>query len=227
MIIAVHQPQYMPWLGYFDKIAAADHFVLLDTVQFKKNEWQNRNQIKTAQGKQWFTVPVTYHFPEKIHQVRINNAVGWQENQQKSLQANYAKAPFFNNSLGFLDRVFADSWETISELNCFVVKELVRALGISTPIYIASELGDFPDSPDERLIGITKHFCGTIYLAGSGGRQYMDLDKFRRAGIEVLFQEYHHPVYPQLFGDFEPYMSVLDLLFNCGPASLNILRGNE
>ena len=118
MIIAVHQPQYMPWLGYFDKIAAADHFVLLDTVQFKKNEWQNRNQIKTAQGKQWFTVPVTYHFPEKIYQVNINNAVGWQVNQQKSLQANYAKAPFFNNRLGFLERVFSDSWQTIAELNC-------------------------------------------------------------------------------------------------------------
>lgn len=225
MIVAVHQPQYMPWLGYFDKIDKADIFVLLDTVQFKKNEWQNRNKIKTAQGWQWLTVPVLYKFPEKIDEITINNNSNWQNVQRKSLKTNYSKSSHFNHIIELLAEVFSAKWERIAPLNVFTVKEVAQILGISTPIYVASELGEFPDDPDDRLIAISQYFDGTIYLAGSGGKTYMKLEKYERAGIKVQFQEFHHPVYPQLFGAFEPFMSVLDLLFNCGPDSLSVLRG--
>ena len=104
---------------------------------------------------------------------------------------------------------------------------LVKVLGIDTPLFVASELGEFPDNPDERLVAITRHFNGDTYLAGSGGRQYMDLEKYKTNGIEVIFQDYQHPVYDQLFGEFEPYMSVIDLILNHGDKSLGILRGNE
>ncbi|MFH1674127.1 MAG: WbqC family protein [Pseudomonadota bacterium] len=226
MIVAVHQPQYMPWLGYFDKIDKADIFVLLDTVQFKKNEWQNRNKIKTAQGWQWLTVPVLYKFPEKIEEVAINNNSNWQNLQRKSLKTNYSKSLHFNHIIELLDEVFSAKWDRIAPLNIFTVKEVARILGISTPIHVASELGEFPDDPDDRLIAISQYFDGTTYLAGSGGKDYMKLEKYERAGIKVQFQEFHHPVYPQLFGPFEPFMSVLDLLFNCGPDSLSFLRGD-
>jgi hypothetical protein len=104
---------------------------------------------------------------------------------------------------------------------------LAEILSIATPLYVASELPVFPEHPDERLIAITKHFGADTYLAGGGGRDYMDIDRYERNGIKVLFQEYHHPVYEQKFGAFEPFMSVLDLLFNHGPESLGILRGKE
>ena len=227
MIIAVHQPQYLPWLGYFDKIDRADVFVLLDNVQFKKNEWQNRNRIKTAAGPQWLTVPVTYKFPQRINEVVINNRDRWQHKQRQAIISNYRKASYWDDFAPILEEIFTPVWESLAPLNIFVVKRLAEILGIATPLYVASELPAFPENPDERLIAITKHFGADTYLAGSGGRDYMDLDQYEQSGIKVLFQEYHHPVYEQLFGEFAPFMSVLDLLFNHGQDSLRILRGKK
>ena len=226
MIISVHQPQYLPWLGYFDKIDKADVFVLLDNVQFKKNEWQNRNKIKTANGWQWLTVPVLYKFPQLISEVEINNNDRWQHRQKQALLSNYKKSPFWNALEEFFENIFSSQWKTISQLNIHVVRKLAALLGIDTPVYVASELGQFPDDPDERLISITKHFGADTYLAGSGGKDYMNLEKYDNNGIRVVFQEYTHPVYHQLFGGFEPFMSVIDLIFNHGNMSLNILRSS-
>lgn len=225
MICSVHQPQYLPWLGYFDKIDQADVFVLLDTVQFKKNEWQNRNRIKTAQGMQWITVPVLYHFPQLIQDVEINNNEKWQHKQRQTILSNYRKAPFWSLLEPFFDEMFSAQWDTIAKLNIHVVKRLAAILGIETPLFVASGMGVFPENPDERLIAIARHFGADAYLAGSGGHDYMDLEKYRKASVDVIFQEYQHPVYNQLYGDFEPFLSVIDLIFNHGKESLNIIRG--
>ncbi|MDA8125064.1 MAG: WbqC family protein [Deltaproteobacteria bacterium] len=227
MIVAAHQPQYLPWLGYYDKIDRADAFVLLDTVQFKKNEWQNRNRIKTAAGPQWLTVPVTYTFPQRIDAVGINNRERWQHKQRQAIVSNYRHAPCWDFVAPLLEEILSRPWEKLAPLNIFVVKKLAERLGITTPLYVASELPAFPDDPDERLIAIAKHFGADTYLAGAGGHGYMDLDRYERNGIKVLFQKYDHPVYEQKFGGFEPFLSVLDLLFNHGPASLSILRGKK
>lgn len=224
MIIAVHQPQYLPWLGYFDKIDRADVFVLLDNVQFKKNEWQNRNRIKTAQGPQWLTVPVLYRFPQLICEVGINSRERWQHKQRQAILSNYRKAPYWTLLEPFFEEIFTKEWQTIGELNIHVVRELVSLLGITTPLYVASELPIFPEDPDERLIAITRHFSANIYLAGSGGHGYMDLEKYENAGVKVIFQEYRHPEYTQMFGDFEPFMSVVDLLYNHGRDGIEIIR---
>jgi len=226
MIVSVHQPQYLPWLGYFDKIDKADAFVLLDNVQFKKNEVQNRNKIKAAAGGQWLTVPVIYRFPQLINEVEINNRERWQHKQQQALISNYKKAPYWSVLEPFFTDLFQSQWQTISQLNIHVVKKLVEILGITTPLHIASEMGQFPEDPNDRLIAITQYFGADTYLAGSGGRDYMYMDKYDRNSIKVLFQDYRHPVYDQLFGDFLPYMSVIDLIFNHGDESLRILRGN-
>jgi len=226
MVVAAHQPQYLPWLGYFHKIDRADIFVLLDNVQFKKNEWQNRNRIKTAQGWQWLTVPVLYKYPQLINEVMINNKVNWQHKQRQAILSNYRKAPHYDRLGGFFEDIFSTSWQFVSQLNVAVVKRLTAILGMDTPLYVASELGEFPQDPDERLIGITKHFRADTYLAGAGGRGYMDLDKYTQSGTEVIFQDFKHPVYSQLFGEFEPFMSVIDLIFNHGDKSLTIIRGN-
>jgi len=226
MVVAAHQPQYLPWLGYFHKIDRADIFVLLDNVQFKKNEWQNRNRIKTAQGWQWLTVPVLYKYPQLINEVMINNKVNWQHKQRQAILSNYRKAPHYERLGGFFEDIFSTSWQFVSQLNVAVVKRLTAILGMDTSLYVASELGEFPQDPDERLIGITKHFRADTYLAGAGGRGYMDLDKYTQSGTEVIFQDFKHPVYSQLFGEFEPFMSVIDLIFNHGDKSLTIIRGN-
>jgi len=226
MVVAAHQPQYLPWLGYFQKIDRADIFVLLDNVQFKKNEWQNRNRIKTAQGWQWLTVPVLYKYPQLINEVMINNKVNWQHKQRQAILSNYRKAPHYERLGGFFEDIFSTSWQFVSQLNVAVVKRLTAILGMDTPLYVASELGEFPQDPDERLIGITKHFRADTYLAGAGGRGYMDLDKYTQSGTEVIFQDFKHPVYSQLFGEFEPFMSVIDLIFNHGDKSVAIIRGN-
>ena len=225
MIVAVHQPQYLPWLGYFHKILKADVFVLLDTVQYKKNEWQNRNRIKTAQGSQWLTVPVRYKFPQRINEVPINDTVKWQHKQRQAILSNYRKAACHASLDDFFDELLSRNWDFLSPLNIWVVRGLTKVLGIETPLHVASELGEFPDDPDERLIAIARYFEADTYLAGSGGREYMDLSKYGREGIEVRFQDYQHPVYDQLFGKFEPYMSVIDLILNHGDSSLSILGG--
>ena len=227
MIVSIHQPQYLPWLGYFDKIDRADVFVLLDTVQYKKNEWQNRNRIKTARGAQWLTVPVTYHYPQLICEVGVNSRERWQHRQQQALVTNYRKAPHWGCLEGFFEEIFSRPWETISELNIHVVKRLAAILGIETPIHVASGLGSFPEDPDERLIALTKHFGAGTYLAGNGGQGYMDMKKYEQAGVEVLFQDYRHPRYNQLFGEFVSNMSVIDLIYNHGDKSHSILRGHS
>jgi hypothetical protein len=202
----------------------ADVFVLLDTVQFKKNEWQNRNRIKTADGWQWLTVPVTYTFPQRIYEVAVNNRDRWQHKQRQAIVSNYRKAPWWESLVPFIEEILTPQWDGLASLNIHAVKRLAEILGIETPLYVASKLPAFPDDPDERLIAITKHFGADTYLAGGGGRSYMDLRRYEQNSIEVIFQEYHHPVYGQLFGPFEPFMSVVDLMFNHGKESLSILR---
>lgn len=225
MIVAAHQPQYLPWLGYFDKLDRADLFVLLDTVQFKKNEWQNRNRIKTAAGAQWLTVPTGYRFPQPIAEVAVNNRERWQHRQRQALLTNYRQAPCWDFVAPFVEEIVTRRWERLASLNSFTVRRLAELLGIATPLILASELGTLPDDPDDRLIAITRHFGADTYLAGAGGRDYMALDRYGQKGVKVIFQEYRHPVYGQLFGPFMPFLSVLDLLFNHGPESLTILRG--
>jgi len=226
MVVSIHQPQYLPWLGYFDKIDRADVFVFLDNVQYKKNEWQNRNRIKTAQGSQWLTVPVLYHFPERILEVEINARVNWSRKHLQALRTNYAKARFFERWFPLFEALYKREWRRLVDLNVECVQCLTQALGIDTPLRIASEF-ELSEEPTERLIDLCRLVGADTYLAGSGGRAYMDLPRFEAAGIEVWFQAFDHPVYPQLFGEFEPYLSIVDLLFNCGEESLSMIRGTR
>ncbi|MFQ5706410.1 MAG: WbqC family protein [bacterium] len=227
MIVAVHQPQFMPWLGYFHKMQAADVFVLLDNVQFKKNEWQNRNRIKTAQGWQWLTVPVHHRFGQKINETRICYGSPWHAKHLKSLETNYRRSPYFEAYFERISSIYGEHFRSLSELNILVIRELSALLHIDTPLIVASELGEFPADADERLIELTRYFGGDTYLAGVGGLSYMNLDKYKRAGISVKFQSFLHPQYPQLYGQFFPGLSVVDLLFNCGVSSLHILTKDK
>ena len=224
MLTAIHQPQFMPWLGYFDKLDQCDHLVLLDTVQYKKNEWQNRNRIKTAQGPQWLTVPVRFRFPAIIAEVAVNDQVNWRHKHWQSLLTNYSRAPHWESLARALETLYGEPWEKLAALNGATVALLAEALDIDTPTTWASQLEGIGQDPTGRLVDVCRAVGADAYLAGADGASYMDLEQFQAAGIEVIFQRYDHPTYPQLFGDFESHLSALDLVLNCGPHSLPILR---
>lgn len=225
MIVAIHQPQYLPWLGYFDKMLKADVFCYLDTVQYKKNEWQNRNRIKTAGGWQWLTVPVTYRFPQKIGQVGIDNTLKWGRKHLQALRISYRRAPFFERYMPVFEEVLNQRWESIAALNLHLIQCLREMLGIGDKPAVRSSRIEAADDPTQRLIDICLSLGGDTYLAGQGASGYMDVEAFLRKGIRVLNQNFQHPVYPQLFSGFQDHLSIVDLIFNCGPESAAVIQG--
>ncbi|TAJ07285.1 MAG: hypothetical protein EPO61_15110 [Nitrospirae bacterium] len=223
MRVAIHQPQYLPWLGYLDKIDRADVFVILDTVQFKKNEWQNRNRIRTAQGCQWVTVPVLHRFGQPINEVRINPSEAWGAKHVRTIEMHYARAPYREPFLEGLRAICRRPWERLSDLNVAVLAWLLDAYGITTPLRMASEM-TLRDEPTDRLIDICRTVGGTSYLAGAGAAGYMDRPRFEASGIRLEVQDFHHPVYAQCYEPFMPGMAAIDLLFACGGEALRLLR---
>lgn len=221
MIVAVHQPQYLPWLGYFEKICRADTFCYLDSVQYKKNDWQNRNRIKTSQGWQWLTVPVRFQFPEKICEVKIHSTVNWRKKHFQALVTNYRRSPFFDQYIGVFEQIYATDWEYLAGLNIHAIERIKTSLGMDQKPAIQSSQLELREDPTDRLIDICKAVRADTYLSGQDGIQYMDLERFKENGIKVIMQDFKHPLYPQMFNDFESHMSVVDLLFNCGPGSIN------
>ena len=223
-VVAIHQPQFLPWLGYFDKLARSDVFCLLDTVQYKKNEFQNRNRIKTSNGWQWLTVPVTYRFPQRIYEVGINHTVDWQRKHLRALKTHYRKAPFFDTYIGKFEEFYRQSFDLLAEINGTCILLLMELLGLERKLVLASSLQLETDNPTLRLVKICQALGGDVYLSGRDGANYMDLDTFRSNRLEIVFQDFNQPEYPQCYGQFEPNLSVVDLLFNCGPDSLNIIK---
>lgn len=223
MRIAAHQPQYLPWLGHFDKMDRVDLFVLLDTVQYKKNEWQNRNRIRTAAGWQWLTVPVHHRFPMTLREVRIDEGP-WRRKHREALRLQHARSPHRDAVLPVLDALLGQEFDSLAALNARSVTLLAGLLGVRTPIILASALEGLPGGPDERLIALCRRFGCETYLAGAGGQAYMDLEAYHRAGVRVEFQAFRHPVYPQAHPGFEPNLSAVDLLMNCGPGAIARVR---
>jgi len=214
----------MPWLGYLDKMDRADCFILLDTVQYKKNEWQNRNRLKTVQGSQWLTVPVSYAFPARIEEVRVSDKINWRNKHWQALKTNYTKAKFWSAHESALGALYEREWGRLADVNCASIEWLRQAFGIETEMLWASALEVDEEEPTQRLLDLCRVVGADVYLAGTDGRNYMDTERFAQAGIEVIFQQYQHPLYEQLFGTFEPHLSALDLALNCGPGSLEIMR---
>lgn len=216
MKIAVHQPQFMPWLGYFDKMDKADLFVLLDNVQFKKNEFQNRNRIKTHDQWAWLTVPVSFKFGDLISEARINNQQDWRKKHLQTLLTYYGKAPFFRDFQPAVTSFYAASDDFLAELNAASIDLIRKIFAINTKVVIASDIPGLSTEPTERLLDICRYFEADTYIAGAGGRDYMECGKFDAAGINLVFQDFIHPEYHQINGPFIPYLSALDYIFNNG-----------
>ncbi len=226
MRVAIHQPQFLPWLGYLDKIDQADLFVVLDTVQFKKQEWQNRNRIRTAQGWQWLTVPILQKFGQKLSDVRINPTVDWPAKHLRAIEMHYERARHRTRFFGGLRDLYRRPWDQLADLNLAVIRWLLDAFGIKTPIRLASEMALREEATD-RLIDICRTGGATHYLAGAGAGGYMDMPRFEASGLRIEVQDFRHPVYPQCYEPFVPGMAAIDLLFTCGEEALDRLRSTR
>jgi hypothetical protein len=225
--LAIHQPHYMPWLGYLAKWAAADVFVFLDTVQYEKNGWQNRNRIKTTAGPRWLTVPVHARLGTPIAEVTLDGAQPWRPRHLHAIEHAYGDAPGFAPHHGSLQRLYETAWTHLAPLAMASAEWLARAVGIMTPARAASSLGVTAGDSTERLIALCGAVGADTYLAGRDGVRYMDAGRFQTAGIRVLYQDYAHPVYAQLHGEFVPNCSALDLLLTHGDDALGILRAGD
>lgn len=223
MRVTIHQPQFLPWLGYLDKIDQADLFIVLDTVQFKKNEWQNRNRIRTPEGWQWLTVPVLQRFGQRIDDVRINATASWRAQQLRALEMHYARAPYRDRYLADLRKLYERPWEKLCELNLTAIRWLLRSFGITTPVRCASEW-TAREEPTDRLVDLCAAVGATRYLAGPGAEGYMDKPRFEASGVRLELQAFRHPLYRQVYEPFEPNLSAIDLLLMQGPDALGTLR---
>jgi len=227
MKVAIHQPHYLPWLGYLAKWAAADLFIFLDTVQYEKNGWQNRNRIKTAAGAQWLTVPVHARLGTPLGAVTIDTAQPWARRHLRAIALAYGRTAGWRRWGEALAALYARPWTRLVPLAVATARWLADALGIRTPARLASELGvDAPD-PTERLVALCRAVGATTYLAGRDGVRYLDPARFAAAGIAVQVQRYECPRYPQVHGEFVPGLSALDVVLTHGDDALRILRSGD
>jgi hypothetical protein len=226
MLAAIHQLHYLPWLRYIEKIDRADVFVALDDVQYTKNGFQNRNKIKNAAGWMYLTVPIKERAGQRLDEVEIAEVNGWNERHWRALQSNYGRAPYFKKYARPLAEIYGRSWTHLNPLNWEMLTYLCSALGIDTPLVRSSRLG-VEGKATQRLIQICRAVGADRYYSGSYAAQtYLDAAAMESAGIEVVLQEWTCPTYQQCFPQvgFIPDLSVMDLLFNEGPASSDLLR---
>lgn len=214
--IAIHQPNYLPGIRFFTKMASADLFILLDNVPYTKNNWTNRNRIRSMRGVQWLTVPVitSGRFGQLIREVEISGD-RWRHVHWRTLQQAYACAPFVSQVLEVLEPVYATQHRFLADLNTNLILRISRLFDLPCQIVRASALSA-KGSGTDLLLEICRETGATHYLSGIGGRKYLDVEKFERVGIQVEWQQFTHPIYPQIHGSFVMDLSIVDLLFNCG-----------
>lgn len=227
MVVAIHQPNFLPWIGYFYKIKYCDVFVFLDNVQFSKNSYQNRVKIKTPQGASWLTEPVIHKFGQLTNETKLNNQENWIEKHLRTFEMNYKKAKYFNEIYSLLESVYHKrKWEFLCEINIALIDTICNYLEIKKNFLLASDLNVSGSSTD-LLIRIIKKVGGDTYLSGVGAKNYQNEDAFKMNNIELIYSNFRHPIYPQLWGDFIPGLSIVDLLFNCGKNSYAYFINNN
>ncbi len=228
MILTAHQPVYLPWLGLFHKIALADEFVFFNQVQYLPKDWNNRNKIKTPTGAVWLTVPVLRkgYLEMKVSEIEINNSLPWKRKHWRSIAANYGKAPYFDIYAPFFEDVYQREWRYLADLDEYMLRWFLEVLGIQVKLAKASDF-DFVGAKSDLVLDMCRQLRADVYIFGALGEDYANTEEFKSAGIKVMFQDYHHPVYPQLHGDFISHLSIIDLLFNCGPRSLDVLMSGQ
>lgn len=225
MRVSIHQPQYLPWFPYFQKIISSDIFIFLDTVDFQKNGLQNRNQILTSNGPAWLTVPVKQKLGQKIIDTKINDASGWKKKHIKTLTMNYSKLDYFKQNHTDLFNIYMDAGDSLADLNILLVKKLLHLMQVNTPTFRSSDLSAGGNST-QLLLNLCIEVGASTYISGIGGKNYLDVDSFTSAGIAVEFVSPILPnSYSHAYSKFGSHtdLSVIDLLFNCGESWRNYI----
>ena len=228
MRVTILQPSYLPWLGFFEQMSRSDKFVLLDDVQYTRRDWRNRNRVRVNEGWTWLTVPVLQKnkFAQNLLDTRIDNSLPWRKKHLQTLRQHYCKAPFFEKYFSRCQKLYEKDWEVLFDLCLETIVFLREELGIETPLLRSSEMKTCGEKTG-RLLSICQKQGATHYLSGESARDYILEEDFSRQNIELEYQKYEHPKYPQRYSGFVPQLSAIDLLFNYGEQSLNILRQGE
>lgn len=230
MKVSIMQPAYLPWLGYFDRILRSDLHIVLDHVNIdanSKTKFANRNKIRTPTGWTWLTVPLQskgQHGRMFLDQVAIQSETPWAQKHLGALRTNYARAAHFSEHKHFFENLYARAWPLLRDLVDESTTYLLGALNINVPVKRSSEMKVAGDKAD-LILNLCREVGATTYLSGPFGRDYLDQAAFAEADIGLVFHDYQHPTYSQVFPGFEPHLSVVDLLFNHGPKTTEILQG--
>ena len=220
MIVTIHQPNYLPYLGFFDKMARSDIFVIYDDAQFNKSDFQHRNRIRIYHGWKWLTVPVEKK-QKPLNRIRIKNEVTtwkgfkWSEDHFNNIRDNYKDTPYYSVYEEEIKRIYQKTHDKLVELNMNLINFLRKVFDIDVKVVFSSELG-FTSKSSQRLVEIVEALGGDVYLSGPKGRDYLNASLFEKKGIKVRFQNFKHPVYKQRYEGFVPNMSAIDALFNVG-----------
>ncbi len=223
-VVAIHQPECFPWLGFVDKAAQADVFVILDDAQYSKNYFNNRNKVRTAQGWSWLTIPIeTAGKAEQTFAEAKMGADGWRRKHLATWTQSYGAAKFGSRYLPFINDLYARPFTKLGEFNTTAILWLFEQFEVKAKIETSSKLGCAGTATD-KLLAICKKLGATEYLSGISGKEYLEESKFKDAGIKVRYQDFHHPIYAQRFEPFIAALTSFDLLFNYGPEAAKILR---
>jgi len=228
--ISIHQPAYLPWLGYFHKIAMADEFVVLDMTQFEKNSYINRNKILTPNGAIWLTVPIETKGIFKnnfLTETKISNLTSWQKKHWRSIEQNYNKAPFFKEYSDELKKFYRKKYTRINTLCWDMLTYFTTKLGIKTKLIRSSELSNINGEKTSLIINICQQLGAKTYISGKLGKNYLDIKQFDKISIDLIYQKYQHPKYKQIKSNFISNLCILDLLFNVGPQSLDVIMTGQ
>lgn len=224
MIISIAQPAYLPWLGYFDRIHKSELAIVLDHVQFERRGFTHRNKVLGQHGPLWLTIPLNkkgnYNAP--INEVTINNDRDWRKKHRETIRQCYGNAPFFKDYFPGLSEIYNKEWTSLSALLRESTDFLLQSLSIETKMIRSSDMG-VKGVKSELILNLSKEVGATQYISGPFGREYLEKDRFENAGIKILYHDYHNPTYNQVQPGFVDNMSVIDLLFNYGNRSLEVL----
>jgi hypothetical protein len=237
MRLGALQPGYLPWLGFFDQIDRSDVFILYDDLPYAKDSWRNRNRVRTPQGWCWLTVPVVNEGRSRktIREIEISNDSDWRRDHWRTIRNHYRRAPHFDAHEAFFAKVYERPWRYLVDLDLEIIFYLIGALGIQTRIVLSSQEGLEQEylptregkDPTGRVAFLCRRLSADRFLEGALGRTFMDPSRLLPLGITLEFHDYQHPRYRQLYRPFIPHLSVIDLLFNHGADSLDILTGRQ
>ncbi len=223
MKIAIHQPNSLPWIGYFDKIDQVDKFIILDKALHTKSGFVHRNKIKTPQGPIMLSVPLK-NKEKPINELLIANETNWRSKHWKIIKNNYKNTPFWSLYKEGFEEIFEKEWKYLDSLNTTLIKHILSLLSITTEILKESDFKIDFGHGNLRNVNIVSHLGGNIYLSGVGAKVYNNPEEFKNRRIELNYQNFNHPIYSQRFGNFESHLSIIDLLFNSGPESIELIR---